>query len=126
MARKWKWGVLFSGDNLTLAETIDFAAKAEDAGAESLWTTELGRDAFVPLAGMAARCKRARLGTGVAVFARPPALTEISAMSMAELTDGPLRARPRHRAHRRGTRTGTASPTAGRCGACGSTSRRSA
>ena len=88
MARKWKWGVLFSGDNLTLAETIDFAAKAEDAGAESLWTTELGRDAFVPLAGMAARCKRARLGTGVAVFARPPALTEISAMSMAELTGG--------------------------------------
>ncbi len=88
MARKWKWGVLFSGDNLTLAETIDFAAKAEDAGAESLWTTELGRDAFVPLAGMAARCKRARLGTGVAVFARPPAMTEISAMSMAELTEG--------------------------------------
>ena len=86
--RKWKWGVLFSGDNLTLQETIDFAAKAEDAGAESLWTTELGRDAFVPLAGMAAVCKRARLGTGVAIFARPPALTEISAMSMAELTGG--------------------------------------
>ena len=54
MSRKWKWAVLFSGDNLTLQETIDFAAKAEDAGAESLWTTELGRDAFVPLAGMAA------------------------------------------------------------------------
>ncbi len=48
MARKWKWGVLFSGDNLTLAETIDFAARAEDAGAESLWTTELGRDASCP------------------------------------------------------------------------------
>ena len=88
MSRKWKWGVLFSGDNLTLQETIDFAAKAEDAGAESLWTTELGRDAFVPLAGMAAACTRARLGTGVAIFARPPALTEISAMSMAELTEG--------------------------------------
>ena len=88
MSRKWKWAVLFSGDNLTLEETVDFAASAEDAGAESLWTTELGRDAFVPLAGMAARCARARLGTGVAVFARPPALTEISAMSMAELTGG--------------------------------------
>ena len=86
--KKWKWGVLFSGDNLTLQETLDFAAQAEDAGAESLWTTELGRDAFVPLAAMAARCTRARLGTGVAVFARPPALTEISAMSMAELTQG--------------------------------------
>ena len=88
VGKKWKWAVLFSGDNLTLEETIDFAASAEDAGAESLWTTELGRDAFVPLAGMAARCKRARLGTGVAIFARPPALTEISAMSMAELTNG--------------------------------------
>lgn len=88
MSRTWKWAVLFSGDNLTLEEIIDFATKAEDAGAESLWTTELGRDAFVPLAGMAVRCTRARLGTGVAIFARPPALTEISAMSMAELTQG--------------------------------------
>ncbi len=86
--KRWKWAVLFSGDNLTLQETIDFAARAEDAGADSLWTTELGRDAFVPLAGMAAACGRARLGTGVAIFARPPALTEISAMSMAELTGG--------------------------------------
>ncbi len=88
MARKWKWGLLFSGDNLTLAETVQYARMAEDAGADSLWTTELGRDAFVPLAGMAARCERARLGTGVAVFARPPALTETTAMSMAELTGG--------------------------------------
>ena len=88
MAQKWKWGVLFSGDNLTLAETLHYACMAEDAGADSVWTTELGRDAFVPLAAMVARCKSVRLGTGVAIFARPPALTEISAMSMAELTDG--------------------------------------
>lgn len=88
MAWSGKWGVLFSGDNLTLAETVRFAAMAEDAGADSVWTTELGRDAFVPLAAIAASCKRVRLGTGVAVFARPPALTEISAMSMAELTEG--------------------------------------
>ena len=88
MARKWKWGVLFSGDNLTLDETVRYARMAEDADADSVWTTELGRDAFVPLAAMAAACTRLRLGTGVAVFARPPALTEISAMSMAELTGG--------------------------------------
>ncbi len=88
MARKWKWGVLFSGDNLTLDETVRYARMAEDAGADSVWTTELGRDAFVPLAAIAAACKRVRLGTGVAIFARPPALTEISAMSMAELTGG--------------------------------------
>ena len=87
MGHKWKWGILFSGDNLTLDETVSYARQAEDAGADSLWTTELGRDAFVPLAGMASACKRVRLGTGVATYARPPAMTEISAMSMAELTD---------------------------------------
>ncbi|MCG8343717.1 MAG: LLM class flavin-dependent oxidoreductase [Chlorobiales bacterium] len=86
MAQKWKWGILFSGDNLTLSESVRYARMAEDAGADSVWTTELGRDSFVPLAAMAAECKRVRLGTGVAVFARPPALTEITAMSMAELT----------------------------------------
>ncbi len=85
--KKWKWGILFSGDNLTLDETIRYARMAEDAGAESLWTTELGRDAFVPLAGMANACSRARLGTGVATFARPVAYTDITAMSMAELCD---------------------------------------
>ena len=88
MAQNWKWGILFSGDNLTLDETVRYARLAEDAGADSLWTTELGRDAFVPLAAMAAECKRVRLGTGVATYARPPAMTEISAMSMAELTQG--------------------------------------
>ena len=90
MGQKWKWGILFSGDNLTLDETVSYARQAEDAGADSLWTTELGRDAFVPLAGMASACKRVRLGTGVATYAGPPAMTEISAMSMAELTDGRL------------------------------------
>jgi len=85
--RKWKWGILFSGDNLTLIETVKFAKEAETAGADSLWTTELGRDAFVPLAAIAAECNTARLGTGVATYARPPAMTEITAMSMAELTN---------------------------------------
>ena len=88
MSQQWKWGLLLSGDNLTLSESLHYAYMAENAGADSVWTTELGRDAFVPLAGMVARCKRVRLGTGVAVFARPPALTEISAISMAELTEG--------------------------------------
>ncbi|MDP7342535.1 MAG: LLM class flavin-dependent oxidoreductase, partial [Alphaproteobacteria bacterium] len=64
MTQKWKWGILFSGDNLTLDETVRYACDAEDAGADSLWTTELGRDAFVPLAAIAAECKKVRLGTG--------------------------------------------------------------
>lgn len=82
-----RWGVLFSGDNLSLAETLAYARQAQAAGAESLWTTELGRDAFVPLAAIACEASGVRLGTGVATFARPPMHTETAAMSLAELTD---------------------------------------
>lgn len=85
--KKWKWGVLLSGETMSLAETVRFARMAEDAGAENLWTTELGRDAFIPLAAFANVCKTARLGTGVATFARPPMFAEKNAMSLAEMTD---------------------------------------
>ena len=85
--RTLDWGVLFSGDNLSLAETLEYARQAEAAGAESLWTTEQGRDAFVPLAAIACETSDIRLGTGVATFARPPMHTETAAMSLAELTD---------------------------------------
>jgi len=83
-----KWGVLFSGDKITLAEQLKFAADAESAGAESLWSAELWRDGFVPLAAMATVARKVRLGTGVAHFARTPMQTELSAKSMAELSDG--------------------------------------
>jgi len=79
---------LFSGDHLSLSEQLKFAADAESAGAESLWSAELWRDGFVPLAAMAMVTRKARLGTGVAHFARTPLLTELSAMSMAELSGG--------------------------------------
>ncbi len=83
-----KWGVLFSGDKLSLPEQLKFSAAAESAGAESLWSAELWRDGFVPLAAMATVAQKVRLGTGVAHFARTPMLTELSAMSMAELSGG--------------------------------------
>jgi probable F420-dependent oxidoreductase len=86
MADKLNWGIVFTGDNLTLRETLDYAKAAAAAGAESLWTTELGRDAFTPLAAMAS-VTNVRLGTAVATFARPPMYTETTAMTMAELTD---------------------------------------
>jgi len=87
--RFWKkWGVLFSGDKLSLAEQLKLAADGESAGADSLWSAELWRDGFVPLAAMATVAQRVRLGTAVAHFARTPLLTELSAMSMAELSCG--------------------------------------
>jgi len=67
---------------------VRYARMAEEAGADSLWSTELGRDAFVPLAAIANVVKRVRLGTGVATFARPPMHAETAAMTLAEMTDG--------------------------------------
>jgi alkanesulfonate monooxygenase SsuD/methylene tetrahydromethanopterin reductase-like flavin-dependent oxidoreductase (luciferase family) len=86
--KRWKWGVGFSGDKLSLDEVLRFTSMAEDAGAESVWAAELWRDTFVPLTAMATVARQIRVGTGVAHFARPPMLTELSAMSLAEYTQG--------------------------------------
>ncbi len=83
-----KWGALFNGDKLTLDHIVRFATQAEDAGAESIWAAELWRDAFVPLTAIASAVRTVRLGTAVAHFARPPMLTELGAMSLAEYTHG--------------------------------------
>ena len=86
LSSKMSWGLVFTGDNLTLSEIMSYSQKAQKAGAESLWTTELGRDAFVPLAAIASVAPGLRVGTAVATFARPPMYTETAAMTMAELT----------------------------------------
>jgi probable F420-dependent oxidoreductase len=86
--KAWKWGMIFGGDNLSMADLLRFAEMADAAGADSLWTAEVWRDAFVPLTAMASRVRRARLGTAVAQLARPPWHTEMSAMSLAEFTEG--------------------------------------
>lgn len=86
--RSFQWGVLYNGDKLTLDAIVRFASQAEQAGAESIWTAELWRDAFVPLTAIASAVRSARLGTAVAHFARPPMLTELGAMSLAEYSRG--------------------------------------
>ncbi len=85
---RMKWGVLFNGDNLSLDRILRYARMAEEAGADSLWSSDLGRDAFTPLAAISGVAKSARLGTAVATFARPPMYAETAAMTMAELTGG--------------------------------------
>ena len=83
-----KWGVIYNGDALTLDDMLHFAALADQAGADSLWTAEGWRDGFVPLTAIAGVARHARLGTGIVQMARPPVLTTLSALSMAEYTAG--------------------------------------
>ena len=79
-----KWGVIYNGDALTIDDMMQFASLADAAGADSIWTAEGWRDAFVPLTAITAVAKRVRVGTGIAQMARPPVLTALSALSMAE------------------------------------------
>ncbi|HSX81271.1 MAG TPA: LLM class flavin-dependent oxidoreductase, partial [Candidatus Saccharimonadia bacterium] len=71
-----------------MADLLRYGKMADDAGADSVWTAEVWRDAFVPLTAMASVVQRARVGTAVAQFARSPWHTEMSAMSVAEYTGG--------------------------------------
>jgi alkanesulfonate monooxygenase SsuD/methylene tetrahydromethanopterin reductase-like flavin-dependent oxidoreductase (luciferase family) len=83
-----KCGVIYNGDSLTFDDMLHFAALADQAGADSLWTAEGWRDAFVPLTAIAGVARRARVGTGIVQMARPPVLTALSALSLAEYTAG--------------------------------------
>jgi len=83
-----KWGIIYNGDTLTLDDVLHFASLAENAGADVVWTAEGWRDAFVPLAAIAGVAAKLRVGTAISQMARPPVLTALSALSMAEFTKG--------------------------------------
>jgi F420-dependent oxidoreductase-like protein len=67
-----------------------YVVEAERLGVEAVWSAEAwGHDAVSPLAFLAARTSRIRLGTGIMqAGTRTPALVAMTAMSMAALSDG--------------------------------------
>jgi F420-dependent oxidoreductase-like protein len=67
-----------------------FAQEAERLGVDSIWCPEAwGTDAVTPLAFVAARTSRLRLGSGVMqVGARTPAMVAMTALTMRSLTGG--------------------------------------
>lgn len=70
------------------AEDVDFVVEADRLGADSVWVPEAwGQDALTPLAYLAARTGRIRLGSGiVALGARTPANLAMSALSLQALS----------------------------------------
>lgn len=65
-----------------------FAVEAERLGVDSIWASETwGFDGATPLAYIAARTSRVHLGTSILqIDARTPALTAMTAMSLASMT----------------------------------------
>jgi probable F420-dependent oxidoreductase len=65
------------------------ARRAEDAGFDALWTSEMFHDPFLPLAAAASSTSRIGLGTSIALaFVRSPWVTAVSALDLDILSGG--------------------------------------
>ena len=74
-----------------ISDIAALARKAEDAGFDSVWATELYRTSFQQLAASAQVTSRIRLGTAVALaFVRSPLITSLTALDLDEVSNGRL------------------------------------
>lgn len=72
-------------------ELESMAAAAEGAGFRTLWSAELDRSAFIPVAVMARATTEIGLGTGIAwAYARSPMVTALTALDLDEFCGGRL------------------------------------
>jgi len=79
-----------SGAHDDFERVIAYACEAERLGVDSAWSAEAwGMDAVAPLAFLAARTQRLRLGTGIMqISARTPSMTAMTALTLATLSGG--------------------------------------
>lgn len=82
-------GAVAGTDSAGIAGVTAAAARAERIGFDGIWSTEVDRDPFLPLAIAAMSTSTVQLGTGVAVaFARSPMTTSQAANDLQELSGG--------------------------------------
>src|SRR5262245_59484561 len=83
-----RWGIGIP-PSLPMKSIVDLVQRAESAGAESVWVADIGRDIFTVLTTIAQNTAHARVGAAVAIcFARPPALVQLAASDIDELSNG--------------------------------------
>jgi len=84
-----KLAITFAPTNDDWQSAVTYAVEAERLGIDMIWTAETwGYDGATPLAYLAAKTSRMRLGTGIMqIGARTPAMTAMTAMSLASLSD---------------------------------------
>ncbi len=78
-----------SGGKRDFDRKVEYVQEAERLGVDTVWTAEAwGQDAVTPLAYLAARTERIRLGTGIMqISARVPAMTAMTALTLAALSN---------------------------------------
>jgi len=78
-----------SGGRRDFDRVVEFAVEAEKLGVDSAWSAEAwGQDAVTPLAFLAARTSRLRLGTGIMqISARTPSMTAMTALTLAAISE---------------------------------------
>ncbi|MCZ6889684.1 MAG: LLM class flavin-dependent oxidoreductase [Gammaproteobacteria bacterium] len=78
-----------SGSRRDFQDQIEFVVEAEKLGVHAVWTAEAwGQDAIAPLAYLAARTERIKLGTGIMqISARTPSMTAMTALTMAAISN---------------------------------------
>jgi F420-dependent oxidoreductase-like protein len=78
----------YTSSNEDWKSAVAYAIEAERLGVDSAWTAETwGYDGATPLAYLAAKTSKLRLGTGILqVGTRTPALTAMTAMALASLS----------------------------------------
>ncbi len=69
---------------------VEFVQEAERLGVDSVWSAEAwGTDAVTPLAFLAAKTERIKLGTGIMqISARAPSMTAMTALALHDLSSG--------------------------------------
>jgi probable F420-dependent oxidoreductase len=73
----------------TLAELTDAGRRAEEAGAQVLWVSELHRSATGTAAALASATSSAKIGTSIVLgFTRSPMITALEALDLDELSGG--------------------------------------
>ncbi len=71
-----------SGSRRDFHDQVEYVVEAESLGVDTVWTAEAwGQDAVSPLAYLAAKTDKIRLGTGIMqISARSPSMTAMTAL----------------------------------------------
>lgn len=73
----------------TLTELVDAGRRAEAAGAETLWVSELHRSGTGTAAALIAATETARVGTSILLaFTRSPMITALESLDLDEISNG--------------------------------------